>query len=45
MGITEFLATYITAFIAKTGYISVYIMMTMESMVFPLPGGPMRMML
>ena len=37
MGITEFLATYITAFIAKTGYISVYIMMTMESMVFPLP--------
>ena len=37
MGITEFLATYITAFIAKTGYISVYIMMTMESMVVPLP--------
>ena len=37
MGITEFLATYITAFIEHTGYISVYIMMTMESMVVPLP--------
>jgi membrane protein DedA with SNARE-associated domain len=37
MGITEFLATYITAFIDKTGYISVYLMMTCESMVVPLP--------
>ena len=37
MGITEFLATYITAFIDKTGYISVYVMMTCESMVFPIP--------
>jgi len=37
MGITEFLATYITAFIDKTGYISVFILMIMESMVFPVP--------
>lgn len=37
MGITEFLATYITAFISHTGYISVYVMMTCESMVFPIP--------
>jgi len=37
MGITEFLATYITAFIAKTGYISVYLLMVGESMVFPIP--------
>jgi len=37
MGITEFLAQYITAFIAKTGYASVFALMTMESMVFPIP--------
>ena len=37
MGLTEFLAQYVTAFIDKTGYISVFIMMIMESMVFPLP--------
>lgn len=37
MGVTEFLAQYITAFIDKTGYISVFIFMVMESMVFPVP--------
>jgi membrane protein DedA with SNARE-associated domain len=37
MGITEFLAGYITAFIDKTGYASVFVMMVMESMVFPIP--------
>jgi membrane protein DedA with SNARE-associated domain len=37
MGVTEFLAQYITAFIDKTGYASVFALMTMESMVFPVP--------
>lgn len=37
MGVTEFLAQYITAFIDKTGYISVFVLMTMESMVLPVP--------
>jgi membrane protein DedA with SNARE-associated domain len=37
MGVTEFLAQYITAFIDKTGYISVFVLMIMESMVFPVP--------
>lgn len=37
MGITELLATYITAFIDTTGYISVYLLMVAESMVFPIP--------
>lgn len=37
MGITETIATVITAFMQHTGYISVYILMTMESMVFPIP--------
>jgi len=37
MGITEFLATYITAFIDKTGYTSVFVFMVLESMVFPVP--------
>lgn len=37
MGITQFLATYITAFIDKTGYASVFVLMVMESMVFPVP--------
>jgi membrane protein DedA with SNARE-associated domain len=32
MGITEFLATYITAFIEETGYPSVFVFMVMESM-------------
>ncbi|MFA7298764.1 MAG: DedA family protein [Candidatus Absconditabacterales bacterium] len=37
MGITEFLATYITAFIEQTGYITVFLGMIMESMIFPIP--------
>ena len=37
MGLTEFLATYITKFIDFTGYVSVYVLMVMESMVFPIP--------
>jgi membrane protein DedA with SNARE-associated domain len=37
MGVTEFLATYITQFIHSVGYSSVFILMTMESMVFPVP--------
>ncbi|MCX6822630.1 MAG: DedA family protein [candidate division SR1 bacterium] len=37
MGITEFLATYITAFIHQTGYITVFLGMMMESMIFPVP--------
>lgn len=37
MGITEFLAAYVTAFIDKTGYPSVFVLMVMESMVFPVP--------
>ena len=37
MGITEFLATYITAFISQTGYITVFLWMVMESMIFPVP--------
>lgn len=37
MWITEFLATYITAFIQQTGYITVFLWMVMESMIFPVP--------
>ena len=37
MGITEFLASYITRFMESTGYITVFIAMAMESMVFPIP--------
>jgi membrane protein DedA with SNARE-associated domain len=37
MGITEFLSQYITAFIGHTGYVSVFVLMMMESMVFPVP--------
>ena len=37
MGITEFLAQYATAFIDKTGYVSVFGLMVLESMVFPIP--------
>lgn len=37
MGVTEFLAGYITTFIDKTGYASVFVLMVMESMVFPIP--------
>jgi len=37
LGITEFLSQYITRFMESTGYITVFIAMTMESMVFPVP--------
>jgi len=37
MGISQFLAEYITNFIDASGYISVYVLMVMESMVFPIP--------
>ena len=37
MGITEFLALYITRFMESTGYLTVFITMVMESMVFPVP--------
>ncbi len=37
MWITQFLATYITAFIHQTWYITVFIWMMMESMIFPVP--------
>jgi len=37
MGITEWIANYATHAIQSMGYVSVYIFMTMESMVFPLP--------
>lgn len=37
MGITEFLAEYITEFMESTGYITVFFGMVMESMVFPVP--------
>ena len=37
MGFTEALVVYITAFIAKTGYSSIIILMALESMVAPVP--------
>lgn len=37
MGITEVLAQHITRFMESTGYITVLVTMTMESMVFPVP--------
>ena len=37
MGLTEILATYITHFINSVGYIGVLILMTLESMIFPVP--------
>jgi membrane protein DedA with SNARE-associated domain len=37
MGITEFLAAYITRFMNETGYITVVVAMAMESMIFPVP--------
>ena len=35
--IAEFIAEHITGFIESTGYISVFVLMVMESMVFPVP--------
>ena len=37
MGITEFIVTYTTTIIAKTGYAGVFILMVLESMVAPVP--------
>ncbi len=37
MGITEFLAQYITRFMESTGYVTVFAAMVMESMVLPVP--------
>ena len=37
MWIAEFLAEYITAFISNIWYISIFVLMTMESMIFPIP--------
>jgi membrane protein DedA with SNARE-associated domain len=37
VGLSEYLAGHITAFIDATGYLSVYILMVMESMIFPIP--------
>jgi len=37
MWITKFLATYITAFIHQTWYITIFIWMMLESMIFPVP--------
>jgi membrane protein DedA with SNARE-associated domain len=37
MGLTEFVAVFATQLIEKLGYPSVFVLMAMESMVFPLP--------
>jgi membrane protein DedA with SNARE-associated domain len=37
MGITQYLAEHIMLFYETTGYLSVFILMTMESMIFPVP--------
>ena len=37
MGITEFIADFATQFIDTIGYAGVFVLMTMESMVFPIP--------
>ncbi len=37
MGITQFLAEHVMQFFETTGYVSVFILMTMESMIFPVP--------
>lgn len=37
MGITEFLIHYFTLFIEKAGYFGVFVLMTLESMVAPVP--------
>ncbi|MFA6272345.1 MAG: DedA family protein [Patescibacteria group bacterium] len=37
MGITEFLIHYFTLFIEKVGYLGVFLLMTLESMVAPVP--------
>jgi membrane protein DedA with SNARE-associated domain len=37
VGLTEFITDFATAFIDKIGYAGVFVLMTMESMVFPVP--------
>lgn len=37
MGITEILIEYITQFIALTGYVGIFLLMTLESMIAPVP--------
>ncbi|HPF00953.1 MAG: DedA family protein [Bacteroidales bacterium] len=37
MGITEKIALWATAFIASTGYVGIFVLMVMESMVLPVP--------
>jgi membrane protein DedA with SNARE-associated domain len=37
MGISEFVAAQATSFIDATGYVSVFLLMVLESMVFPIP--------
>lgn len=37
MGVTQFLAENMLSFYEATGYFSVFILMTMESMIFPVP--------
>ncbi len=37
MGITEFIINSATAIIAKTGYVGIFLLMTLESMVAPVP--------
>ncbi|MCK9398682.1 MAG: DedA family protein [Bacteroidales bacterium] len=37
MGVTQFLAEHIMQFYETTGYVSVFIFMTLESMIFPVP--------
>jgi membrane protein DedA with SNARE-associated domain len=37
MGITEYLAEHIMMFYEATGYFSIFILMAMESMIFPVP--------
>jgi len=37
MGITKWIAAWATAFIFSTGYVGIFVLMTMESMVLPVP--------
>ncbi|OGY87639.1 MAG: hypothetical protein A2233_01670 [Candidatus Kerfeldbacteria bacterium RIFOXYA2_FULL_38_24] len=37
MGLTAFIANYITQFMAATGYVTVFFGMVLESMIFPIP--------
>ena len=37
MGLTEFLVNFIVSFISSTGYACVFILMTLESMIMPVP--------